>query len=834
MTLRAVIIGLLLAFGISSFTYFNDHIIRQTYLIGNHFPIGVFGFLILLVMVVNPIIKRVRGGIGLKTREFGVIAALGLAACGWPGSSFFRAFSPLISVPQNYEQTMTAWKATKVMSYVPGGSPLLGEGHIRNWDAFVEKVAIEESVPEAVVASDAPDEGQSAKPATTPAQRVWHLLPDNLKSILVSLAKDSEKQLDPGMKMMLLNGLNEIVRSPNLYTEDAFGSVKLPEEISGLKSAVLSGDASDRQIQEFNRILLVHAFPDLVVPRPEGSGVLLADGDPQSVAVQTLIQGASSREKIGLSEIPWDVWMPTLKFWGLLALLLGVASVCLVVVVQPQWKRELLPYPIARFVEEATRPGEKGLLPEIMQNNLFWVAFLLVFVIHLFNGLHEWFPTTWFFQIPLQLDFSGLATLFPNAAKIPQSKFVFTAPVLYPTVIGFAFFLASEVSFSVGFSGVLFVALSAILLSNGVLMERDFLEPKNSSMLRFGAYLGLAAIIIFLGRRYYFNLLKSFFGMKRNDETPSNAVWAARIMAVCMAGAVVVLSQSGLDWLLGSLMVALIMLTFFVMTRINVETGTFFIQPVWGVLGVITMVFGIQAIGPTAYITMALVTTLLVLDPREAIMPFVANGMYMSTRKEKKSANTKAALLIGGTVVVSFFVALVSILYLQYNNGIDNQDVWATGVCCIPGLPFKSLAIHLSDLSSYNELAASMEVSGLQRLGMMKPDWVMMRWALLGVVLVLVANAARLRLSWWPLHPVAFVVWGTMPGLRFAPSFIIGWLVKVAVVRFAGAKGFRSVLPMMVGLIAGEMFAALGWMVAGVIYYMVTGLAPETYSIFPG
>ncbi len=832
MTLRAVIIGLLLAFGISTFTYFNDHIIRQTYLIGNHFPIAVFGFLLLLVMVINPIIKKLRGGVGLRPREFGVVAALGLAACGWPGSSYFRSFSPLISVPPNYEQTMTAWKATRVMSYVPGGSPLVGEGHIKNWDTFVDTVAGASGDPQAVMASDA--EAPGVQTANTPVERIWQLLPNNIKPLLLNLASQEELQIDPGITIMLLNGLNDIVRNPEFYTEEAFGQVELPDKARQLKSKVLSGEATEREVEVFNRELMVQALPDLVRPRPEGDGILLANGNPQSPAVQTLIQGAGGKQTVSLAEIPWDVWWPTLKFWGLLALFLGIASVCLVVVVQPQWKRELLPYPIARFVEEVTKPAEKGFLPKIMQNKLFWIAFAFIFTIHLFNGLHTWFPATWFIQIPLTFDFGGLATLFPRASKVMHAPFVLTAPTLYATVIAFAFFLASEVSFSVGFSGYLYLIFSSVMVANGVLLERDFLEPKNTSMMRFGAYLGLTLMLLFLGRRYYFNVLKSTFGFKRHEETPSNAVWAARIMVVCMAAAVIVLSQSGLDWLLGSMMVALIMLTFFVMTRVNVETGTFFIQPLWGVLGVITMIFGIQAIGPSAYIIMALVTTLMVLDPREAIMPFVANAMYMSTRKEKKPANNKAALLIGFTVVASFVVALVSILYLQYNNGIDNQDTWATGVCCIPGLPFKNLAMHLSDLSSYNELNPSMSVSGLERFTLMSPNWGMIQWAVVGIILVLATNVARLRLPWWPLHPVAFVVWGTMPGFRFAPSFILGWLIKVAVVRFSGAKGHRSVMPLMVGLIAGEMFAALGWMVAGAIYYSVTGMAPESYQIFPG
>ncbi len=59
MTLRAILCGVLFALFISIAVYFNDQVIAQTYLIGNHFPIIVFGFLILLVIGVNPLLAYI-------------------------------------------------------------------------------------------------------------------------------------------------------------------------------------------------------------------------------------------------------------------------------------------------------------------------------------------------------------------------------------------------------------------------------------------------------------------------------------------------------------------------------------------------------------------------------------------------------------------------------------------------------------------------------------------------------------------------------------------------------------------------------------------------------
>jgi hypothetical protein len=230
---------------------------------------------------------------------------------------------------------------------------------------------------------------------------------------------------------------------------------------------------------------------------------------------------------------------------------------------------------------------------------------------------------------------------------------------------------------------------------------------------------------------------------------------------------------------------------------------------------------------------MALVCTVLVLDPRECVMPFLANGLYMATDKDKKSPSGGLSFLTGGIITLTFVVALVSVLYFQYNNGLDNQDGWATSTYGVPVLAFNKVPEHISNLSSYNELPQSLSLHGLSRFAALNPDFTMLKWALAGLLLVVVCNLLRLRLPWWPLHPVLFVVWGTMPGMKLGVSFLIGWIIKTAVVKMSGAKGYRSVLPLMVGLIAGEVAAALLWSIAGALFFLVTSKTPAGYEIFP-
>ena len=69
MTWRAFIIGLLGAVGLCVLTPINDFAMGNTYLTGNHFPVGVVFMLLILTLVVNVVIKLVHARWALRQSE---------------------------------------------------------------------------------------------------------------------------------------------------------------------------------------------------------------------------------------------------------------------------------------------------------------------------------------------------------------------------------------------------------------------------------------------------------------------------------------------------------------------------------------------------------------------------------------------------------------------------------------------------------------------------------------------------------------------------------------------------------------------------------------------
>jgi hypothetical protein len=812
MSVRALAIGSILAIAINLGTYFNDWVIGQTQLIGNQLPISVFGVAVFLLLAIGPALSLVRLRWGFSAAEVATIAALGLFGCGWPGSNFFRVFTHAVVMPSHWVKTKASWQSQNVMSYVPGGSSELGQGHVLDWKALGRRL---------VAARD-----RDASSPPDPAQQLWSSLePSARRSFVAGVDTD----FDPTRVSELTSALNVALHRGELYTPAAFHGVTLPPAIQPLLNR--TGSALEgREIVLRNRWLLASAWPDLILPPPAGEGALFDGGRADPFAVDTLLQGRSRSAQLSLSRLPWRMWWPTLRLWVGVALCLAFASFALALIMHPQWsKRELLPYPIARFLSEASERRAGLRLPEVAHNRLFWLGAGALFSLHLLNGLHAWFD--WVPEIPRKYDFGALQELLPNVRRV-AGAWGFFYPTFYPSVIAFSFFMATQVSFSLGVSQILFFALGALMLSYGSQLETGNLEAKASNLMRFGSYLGVALMIGYTGRSYYANVLKSIWGGKRAPGTPSYAPWVGRACLVAVLAAVLVVRSAGLSFWLSCAFVALELLTFVVVTRIVCETGAFFIQTAWSPVGVISALTGFQALGPSAYIVLSLASVVLFIDQRELYMPFIGNALKLVDREDGPSP-TRGAPWFVAVLLVSMMLAGGVTLFLQYNHSlVQVGNSW--GKDELPTYAFDALTQATSEAAAAGTLARATATHGLASLSLVHPNNGAYAWAGLGLFLALGTAFARLRLPWWPIHPAAFLFWGTYPIFCFGPSFLVGWLVKWGVTSSTGAKGYRALRPLMIGVIAGELLAGLMWMIVGAGYYLFTGRTPAAYTIFPG
>jgi hypothetical protein len=73
----------------------------------------------------------------------------------------------------------------------------------------------------------------------------------------------------------------------------------------------------------------------------------------------------------------------------------------------------------------------------------------------------------------------------------------------------------------------------------------------------------------------------------------------------------------------------------------------------------------------------------------------------------------------------------------------------------------------------------------------------------------------------------------TYPGAHLWLSIFVGWLCKVTILRFGGARTYTAAKPFFVGLIVGESLAAAFWLVVGIVLSAMD-LTYRPVNIMPG
>ena len=678
MTLRAVLLGFLGAAIVNGFTYFNDHVMRQSLFVSSHMPVSIYGGLILFVLLINPLIFRFIKRYAFSAKELMVIIAITLASAGIPGSSLMRNFTNSINLPYHYNKTKTGRKEENVLEMAP-------------------------------------------------------------------------------KKMM--------------------------------------------------------------------TGV----GDNEGEVVSGFFQGMSVGNKnIPISKVPWSAWKRPMKFWIPLLLSLWIALVGLSLIIHRQWtQHELLPYPIAAFANSLL-PKEDKSKNSIFSNKLFWLGAGIVFCIHMNNYLYVWFPRH-AVQIPLIFDFTPfvkLSKIFERGGGwFLQIKFYFIA-------IGIAYFLTTDVSLSLGIGPIIWVFVNGILLTYGISMgaalegHHWIINVKLQTFLQWGSYLGVFLSIIYIGRLYYSSVFLKAFFLRSKETVEKYAVWGARAFIVFFILFVIQLTFIGLDWQLSFLYAAITVIIYLVMSRILAETGLYFILPYLYTCVLIWGMFGIQSLGPKVIVIMSILTMAVLVDPRETLMPFIVNSLRLLDLQKIKIGKTTIYFIIA--IFLGVAIAVPMTLYLQYNYGTDKADGWTHWG---PRMPFQNALYAKQRLKAQGLLERTEKISGWERFKSISPNKSCMIAMAIGFILVIVFNSLRLRFPRFPLHPVMFLIWWSWANRMYFSSFLIGWLIKVIVMKYGGIKLFQKVKPFMVGIIAGEVTAAMMPMIVGIIYYLITGEMARSFRI---
>jgi hypothetical protein len=259
------------------------------------------------------------------------------------------------------------------------------------------------------------------------------------------------------------------------------------------------------------------------------------------------------------------------------------------------------------------------------------------------------------------------------------------------------------------------------------------------------------------------------------------------------------------------------------------EAGVIFLHTYTFPCALLAGFLGLKTVGPDQILILGLVTSLILIDPREAMMPFVVSGAQLVERTRGKIGRTVSWGLVA--LLVGFAVALPMTTYLQYKHGaMTLSDGWTRAV---PRYAIDYNTAVRYTLESQGSLDEADRLSGLGKLRHISPLRGPAIAFFVTFSLVLLFTFFRHRFAWWPLHPLLFLVLGTFQSRALAFSFLLGWLIKLGVTKYGGASLYRRLKPLMIGLIAGEMMSGVLTMIIGSIWYFATGEPPRSFSVMP-
>ncbi|MCC7517739.1 MAG: hypothetical protein IT578_00990 [Verrucomicrobiae bacterium] len=531
--------------------------------------------------------------------------------------------------------------------------------------------------------------------------------------------------------------------------------------------------------------------------------------------------------RVALSKVPWRAWMGPLAFAVLLSVAMVVMAAALVRVVHRQWSRhELLTYPLADFLSGllTTEPGRA--FPPLLRDRFFWGGFVLIAFVLAVNGLRLWFPQM--VEIPLGFSQIHLLKEFPFLSKYCGSEgYSLLRGFAFPFMVSIAVLLPTEVSLTCWVSWVLFVlGTGGWFLATG--------EPLQLVPLQNGLAVAMGAILVFIGRHEYRAILRHAVRLAPPDDPGlRGAVTACRIFVLAAILLWTLFVRAGLDWPLAGLCVGSLSLGLLLCARITAEIGIPFLPGFTGTVATIPL----KLLGPAVFGPQGLVV---VNSLNFSCNSEQGNSVAAQETSRRKLEEPEGAGWVGrlnGILTAGLALSLAAttffILWNNYSFGARQETRFLNGLFSAEkGASLALVGAEIGRLRVESSGALDSAAGGFQRLWRAKPEKQYWRFFSLGVVLVGGCALLRLRFSGWPFHPLPLLLLGSYILSRLYFAFLLGWLIKVALLRIAGGRVFARSKPFFFGVIAGSVAMSGFWLVVGILYYLSQDIIPPVVNFF--
>jgi hypothetical protein len=490
--------------------------------------------------------------------------------------------------------------------------------------------------------------------------------------------------------------------------------------------------------------------------------------------------------------VPWDAWAGPLVSWGSFLLFCWLMMIGLSLIVLPQWRRnERLPFPLLTVQESLIETPQRGrLFAPLFRRRSFWVAAGAVFLLHFMAGLKQYNPAAWP-AIPLDWN---LTAVFADSPLRHLPGHIKSARI-YFMFLGIAFFMPNRIGFSIWFFELAYAVYRVI----GREYVPHFYRYDHMYDHRIGAMIALTLFVLWLGRAHWLRVLRSDSRSSSPEERRN--VHAGTLFSLGCAGMYFWLLWAGVPALWAVFYVGIGFMVSLLITRMVAETGMPFIRIDFRYRIGLVKLAPFAWLSPVVLFFSAVIAVLFPTASRVSAATMGAHALGLDEDAGPRFRSRMAWLLVG-VLVLGFVISGGTHIFANYHHSMSLDGVdevlspWGT--------------TRVSD-PAHQDIREWQTGRTKEPPGMKEPDYFQVGHLAFGALLAGLLEWACLSMPRWPFHPIGLLMTGSFYANQAWVSVLFGWLIKILLVRYGGARLYRAMRPVFLGIIMGEVFAAVYW-----------------------
>lgn len=499
----------------------------------------------------------------------------------------------------------------------------------------------------------------------------------------------------------------------------------------------------------------------------------------------------------GNEPVPWSAWKMPIVFWSVFLFAMMFSMFCINTIARRQWMdKERLPFPIVQLPLEMTDP-KSG----FFANKVMWAGFAIAAGLETMNALNYLYPAVPYIQL-------RAFNLQPFFTTPPWDSIGYFPTTFYPLAIGLGFILSTDVNFSLWFFYLMTklenVAVAALGLrgAGGTLSAPPYLGPQ-----AVGAFVGIVLVTIYLSKSHIKDVILTAFKREGGiDDSAEPLAYSTAVIGLIggFVAMVVCCVLVGVSPLVAAVYLGIYLVFATTISRLRAEAGpAWTMGPDMNALDCIVQPFGSSIFSKQNLVALAYFNWFSI-ELRGCPMPMQIEAMKMTSAAKMRQRSLSLLLLLA--IVVGIAVGFWACLAVWYKSGAGTAKVgpWRPNM---GRAPFERVTGYIKNPT--------------------RPDLAGMGATVFGACVVFALSFLRTKFVGFPFHPAGYVLGTTGTMYWLWCPFMIAWVCKVIITKYAGIKGYRAAMPFFLGLVFGD------YVVSGILALIGSIFGIQMYRCFP-